>query len=350
MRILVAIPNEYRCLKERFLPTEVIEELEKLGEVIYNPLNRPYTTEELRDALVDIDVLFAGWSTVDIDNEVISKANRLKVIASATGSVAHIKDEIYEKGIIVLSGNSVFAESVAEATVCYMMNSLRDNKYFIVRDGFYWRTDERRPQKGLMDRTVGLVGFGMIAKFVLKMLQPFRVKIKVCSEYASEEELAKHGAEKATLDEIFETCDIVSIHSGLNPNTYHMIDGRLLKKMKDGALLVNTARGSVIDEKALIEELATGRIDAALDVFEEEPPVADSPLRKMDNVTIYPHIAGPTLDRYKYVSLELIRDIALWQKGEKNLTSQITLSYSKNMTRGGFKVVENGKEKVVVGT
>ena len=350
MRILVAIPNEFRCLKERFLPPDVIEELKKLGEVIFNPLNRPYTTEELRDALVDVDVLFSGWSTVDIDAEVISKANRLKVIASATGSVTHIKDEVFNKGIIVLSGNDVFAESVAEATICYMMNSLRENKYFIVRDGFFWRTDERRPRKGLMDRTVGLVGFGMIAKHVLKMLQPFRVKIKVCSQYAHEDELARYGAVKASLDEIFESCDIISIHEGLNPGTYHMIDKKLLQKMKDGALLVNTARGSIIDENALIEELSTGRIDAALDVFETEPPIENSPLRNMDNVTIYPHIAGPTLDRYKYVSLALIHDIARWQNGETELNSQITLSYSKNMTCGGFKVIENGKEKIVVGT
>ena len=315
MRILVAVPNEYRCLKERFLPPEVIEELEKLGEVIYNPLNRPYTTEELRDALVDIDVLFSGWSTVDIDNEVISKANRLKVIASATGSVAHIKDEVYEKGIIVLSGNSVFAESVAEATICYMMNSLRDNKYFIVRDGFYWRTDERRPQKGLMDRTVGLVGFGMIAKFVLKMLQPFRVKIKVCSEYASEEELAKYGAEKATLDEIFETCDIVSVHSAMTEKTKGMIGKKQFDLLKDGAIFINTSRGRVIVEEELIAALKENRFSAVIDVFYNEPLEENSELRTLENVYCVPHMAGPTIDRRPAISVRIADAVCNLENG-----------------------------------
>ena len=114
-----------------------------------------------------------------------------------------------------------------------------------------------------------------------------------------------------------------------------MVKREHLDLMKDGSLLVNTARGAIIDEKELIEVLATGRINAVLDVFEEEPPASDSILRKLKNVTLMPHRGGPTIDRKAYCVPKLISDIKKLASGEKieNLDTFIPLSHISNMTR-----------------
>lgn len=333
LKILVTIPDFQTKIMETFFTDRVRKQLDELGEVIYSNNNHPYTKEELCNALEDIDIVFAGWGTLKYDEEVLAKANKLKVVAYTGGSVHPIvTDALYDKGIVVLSGNTVFAESVAEATLCYIMCSLRNIKHFILKDSG-WKEADEVSEKGIMDRTIGIVGYGMIAKFFLKMLEPFHVTKKICSSYITEEEAAKYGATVATLDEICESCDIISVHAGLNEKNYHLIKEEHFKKMKDGALIVNTARGAVIDEQAMIRELQTGRIYAALDVYEREPLPDDSPLRTMPNVHCFPHIGGPTFDRREYVTMALIKDIKKWMNGETDLECRIVKSYAANMTQ-----------------
>lgn len=337
LRILVTIPNYQTQMMETFFTDRVRKQLEEIGEVIYSDIDHPYTKEELRDALEGIDIAIACWGTQKYDEEVLSKADRLKIVAYAAGSVQPIvTDTIYDRGILLLGGNPVFAESVAEATLCYIMCSLRNIRYFTL-NGPGWRREDEDSEKGIMDRTIGIIGFGMIAKYFCRMLKPFHVNIKICSEYATEEAAAAYGATTASLDEIFETCDIISVHEALNPKTYHMIREEHFRKMQDGALIVNTARGAVIDEEAMVRELASGRINAVLDVYEKEPLDDASPLRTMPNVLCLPHIAGPTFDRREYVMLALIRDIRKWMNGETDLECRIEKSYAANMTREGYR-------------
>jgi phosphoglycerate dehydrogenase-like enzyme len=161
--------------------------------------------------------------------------------------------------------------------------------------------------RGLFDRTVGIVSYGAIAGYLVKLLQPFHCNIKVYSRRALPEELLKeYKMEQVSLEEIFKTCDVISLHTAWNKHTEKMINKELIQSMKDGALLVNTARGQIIDEEALIEELKTGRINAALDVFWKEPLDNDSPLFDLDNVFITPHKGGPTHDRYKSIASNII--------------------------------------------
>ncbi len=334
MKILVTSP--VGIVKDTFFTDRVKKALEEVGEIEYNPYDRHFTPEELRDRLEDKDVVITGWGTPMLTEEVLSKANNLKMLAHTGGSVAdYAAPELYERGIIVLSGNMVFAESVAEACVCYTMASLRDiTRYDAIVKAGGWQGDKPNNTKGIMDRTVGLVGFGMIAKFFAKMLQPFRCKIKIYSSYLTPEEAAQYNATVAPLDEIFETCDIISVHSAQTPKTYHLIGEQQFKKMKDGALIVNTARGSVIDEEAMIRELETGRIFAALDVYETEPLDPDSKLRSMDNVLLLPHMGGPTIDRREYVTLALIDDIKELKEGKTDgFYCQISETYSKYQTQ-----------------
>ena len=132
----------------------------------------------------------------------------------------------------------------------------------------------------------------------------------------TEREREKHFSILDVYKRQFRICDVVSIHSTLIPENYHSIDKALLSTMKAGALLVNTSRGAILDEAALAEVLAEGKIKAALDVFETEPLPLDSPLRKLSNVLLIPHMGGPTIDRRMAVTRYVIDDIEHFLKGE----------------------------------
>ncbi len=334
MNILVTMPKDEK--RDTFFTSISIPELESLGNVTYNPYDRNYTTEELKEALKGIDVVFCCWGSAAYDEEILAAADNLKIIAYCAGSVAGVATPaVYEKGIAMLGANCVFAESVAESCICYTMVGLRRIEHYTsnVRAGL-WREDPFY-NEGIMDRTIGLVGFGAIAKKFVEFLKPYRNKILVYSGHLTDEEAAKYGVQRATLEEVFANSDVVSIHQGLNDRTRHMVKREHLDLMKDGSLLVNTARGAVIDEKEFIEVLKTGRINAVLDVFEEEPPAPDAILRKLKNVTILPHMGGPTIDRRQYCVTKLVDDIKKLMAGEKleNLETYIPLSHVANMTR-----------------
>ncbi len=331
MSILVTIPNG--ITKDTFITEDVKEKLKGFGNVEWNNTESQFSTQELSEKIKDIDVCITGWGTKSFDDDVLKNANKLRLIAHTGGSAGNIgTDSVYNRGIKVLTGNSIYAESVAEGVLAYILSSLRDiplyNKTMHEGGwpsaGFY--------NKGIFDCTIGLVSFGMTAKYLANMLKPFRVKIKVNSRYLTEEAKQQYEVEYASIEEIFSTCEIISIHSPQTPSTYHMIGKELLEMIPDGALLVNTARGSVIDEAALAEELMKKRFKAALDVYEVEPLPADSKLRGLDNVLLMPHMGGPTVDRRKFVTLSLIEDIKRFIKGEP-LQLEISKEYAVNMTK-----------------
>lgn len=308
MNILVTLP--VGDIRSTFFTCDVIEKLNKLGNVVWNKYDRQFTKEELTESIKDIDICFTGWGCQRLDEQVLENAKKLKILAHTGGSVATLVSQaLYERNVKVISGNWVFAESVAEAVIGYSLCSLRDLVFYNneVQSG-RWHNGKYY-NEGILDQSFGLVGFGTVAKYLVKMLRPFRAKVKVYDPYISDDLVEEYGIEKASLEDIFAESKIISLHAAKTPETYHLVDRRLLKMIPDGALLVNTARGSIVDEEALAEELATGRFKAALDVYETEPLPNDSKLRGLKNVVLIPHMGGPTIDRRKYVVLELIKDI-----------------------------------------
>ena len=323
-----------------FFTDRVMARLEQLGTVRYMKFsNTPDDIAALKEQIRDIDVMFTQWgasaANSGFDKEFYSAAKRLKMIAHTGGSVADLINEEMQKreDFVLLSGNRYYAESVAQGTICYMLLSQRrlyETLKETERNGWAHRTTRN---DGLRGKTIGLVSFGMIAKELARMLRVFDCKVKVYSGHGvSAQEQEKYAVEACSLEELFSTCDIVSVHSGLTEKTYHMIDGKLLSMMKDDALLVNTSRGAVIDEAALEKEVKTGRIRAVLDVFEVEPLPLDSGFRNLDNVIIVPHNGGPTIDVRELVTLGLIEDVDRYFHGNGKLENQITMEYAKNMT------------------
>ena len=332
MKILVTKPKG-NDIFNTFFTDKAIKEIEKLGEVKYNPFDREYTREELKEELKDIDVVFTGWGATCYDEELLEKANKLKLIAHTGGSAAAlVSEELSKRNITLLSGNRLYAESVAEGALTYILMAQRkmvENINMTINKGW---PDTYLYTKGLKKKVVGLVGFGMIAKNLARILSVFDVEIKIYSGYLSKEEAEQYNAKVCSLDEIFETCDIISVHSGLNEKNYHLIDKKHLSKMKNDALLVNTARGAVINELDLAEELKTGRVRAILDVYEKEPLPMDSGLRNLNNVILVPHKGGPTTDVREIVTIDLCKDIKRFFEGNKNLIHEISLEYANRMT------------------
>ena len=322
MKVLVCSPkkmmiNTYNRNNPEFtfFSPENVKKIETLfDEVIWNEKDEIFTTEELKEKVKDVDAVITCWGSNTFDKEIIDCAPKLKIIAHLAGTVAWlVTPDVFDKGIMVCGANDrEFSESVAEAALLYSLAKLRNFDYSVrlmrneKAEG--WR--KKKITRGLFDRTVGIVSFGAIAEYFAGLLQPFHCNIKVYSRRPlSQETLDKYNMTQVSLDEIFETCDVISLHTAWNKHTEKMINEKLIKSMKDGAVLVNTARGKIIDEDALIKELKTGRISAALDVFCHEPLCSESILYDLDNVAVLPHQGGPTPDRYPYIAKNMIDDI-----------------------------------------
>lgn len=320
-------------VRESFLPLQVRERLESVAEVEYNAMERNFTPEELKERLRGKDIALTGWGTGLFDETVLEGNDTLRLIAHTGGSVTPVmSDEAYERGIRVISGNEMYAESVAESVIAYALASLRRIPEFIdrTRSGDWYHAGEM--WEGLLDQTVGIIGFGMTSRHLFRMGKAFRLKFKVLEKpYLTSEVQQEYGFTTASLEEIFRTCKIVSLHCGMTKSYYHLVNRRLLEMMPDGALLINTARGPVIDEQALVAELKRGRIKAVLDVYEQEPLPTDSELRSLPNVYSIPHMGGPTFDRRWMIAMALIDDIERLERGEA-LHMEITREYASHMS------------------
>lgn len=329
IKILVSIPDGE--VRDSFFSEEQRVRLERLGCVEWNANAEQYGEEELAEKLRGVDICISGWGNTPFHEKTLKYADKLKLIAHIGGSVRPmVGDAAFERGIRVCSGNRVFAESVAEGVLAYMLCSLRRiGEYEARMAAGEWPS--LIGTRGLLGRSVGLVGYGMIAEYLVKFLKPFGCRIMVSSRHISAEELAEAGIEAAAAEEIFRTCDVVSLHSSLTARTKHSIGADLLNSMKDGALLVNTARGALIDEEALVSVLQERPVWAALDVFETEPLPMDSPLRECERVLLMPHAAGPTADRRYVVTSHVLDDIGRFLNG-KPLDCEIDFARAGTMT------------------
>jgi phosphoglycerate dehydrogenase-like enzyme len=157
-----------------------------------------------------------------------------------------------------------------------------------------WKSDQQSYAHELYNKKVGIVSASMVGRRVIKLLKPFGCDVMVYDPYLGETTRQELGVRLVSLEELFATGDIVSVHAPTTPETEKMIGVQHFKVLRDGALFIQTARNWVLDSAALLAELQTGRIRAVLDVFDEEPLPADDPLRELDNVLLTPHVSGHT--------------------------------------------------------
>lgn len=337
MKSVVSIPNNE--IRKSFLTPENLELLSSMGEVVINPYDgdRQYTEEELSEVLKGADAYFTIWCSPALTEGALKNAKDLKLLVHLGGTVVpFVSDAMWDKGIKALSGNDYFAESVAEGVIAYMLTALRDipNHLDAFTNGHKWNP-KNLSHNGLLDKTIGIVSYGQVSHHLVKMLKPFRCKILIYDIVKiPEEDLKEYNMEQVSLEEVFSKSEIVTVQTPLNKATYHLIGKELFDMLPDGSLFINTSRGSVIDEKALIEALEKNRFRAFLDVYEEEPPKYDeNKLFGLPNVFLMPHKAGPTIDRRAYIAKELIKEAYDYIENGKPLKHEIKREVAEKMSR-----------------
>lgn len=278
------------------------------------------TQEALLDAVAGADYILAG-GRLKISREVLEKADRLRMIQrSGVGLDALDLDAIKEKGIPLYVNQGVNAESVAEHTLLFMLACLRKLPLINsnTKNGI-WKKQEQGVQTAeLKGKTVGIVGMGNIAKTLIGLLKPFQVKILYYnrSQMPTEYEM-ENNMSFVSMDELLKNSDIVTIHCALTPETRNLINYETLGMMRDGAILVNTARGEIVDPVSVAEALRNGKLPfAAFDVHAQEPIQDDYPLKDIENVILTPHVAGVTADSFRTMMHDAFRNIECFDNGE----------------------------------
>jgi len=323
-KILLAVhPKYYGPILEQSVVDELatLGECEQIGVDWSKAGSKEYRADfAARIAASNPEILVICWDTPKLTAETHAKTPNLKYLVNLAGTVRGLVDrECIEKGLLVSNWGTVIARTIAEAALMMILGALRrvttTQFHMHVRKG--WRRSDVRPMS-LFERRVGLHGLGGIARELVTLLKPFGCRIESYSPHAPDETFERLGVvRQPSLRDLYATNDVVSVHAGLTPETRGMVSKDILASMKDGAVLVNTARGAVIDEGALAAELQSGRIHAALDVFEREPPPEDSPLRGLENCMLVPHDAGPTDDRKVDMGRLGLRNLKRYLAGEE---------------------------------
>ena len=290
MNILFSLGNNK--IKKYYAPKHIIDKIEQLGNITYNPYDNPFSKDQLIKAIKDIDIIITHWSCPKIDNSILKYANKLKLIAHGAGSVQGLIDEsVFDENIKVISSNNVMAKYVAESVLSNILTSLQKTIYFtnLMSKGL-WKNmpSDYSIVKSLYNSKVSFIGFGAVGHYLFNLMKPFNINHLIYDPYFNNPNYNISN----NLNEVLAYGDIVTLHASLTDETIRMLDSENLKFIKDGALFINTARGQIVNEKALIEQLDSKRISASLDVYENEPLESNNILRNLNNVIALPHISG----------------------------------------------------------
>ncbi|MEU9203521.1 hydroxyacid dehydrogenase [Streptomyces sp. NPDC048332] len=279
--------------RDALFPRAAIERLTGLVDI------EPHVVAEDFDqvpGLEAVEILITSWGCRPLDDTVLARMPALKAVVHAAGSVKHhVTEACWDRGLLVSTAAAANAVPVAEYTLAAILFA---NKRVLEIGGLYRRHRNtldwaaRFPGFGNYRRTVGLVGASLVGRRVLELLRPHDVDILLADPHLDPGTARAMGARLVELDELLAVCDVVSLHAPALPETYHLLDARRLSLLRDGATLVNTGRGCLVDTEALTAEASSGRIHAVLDVTEPEVLPAASPLYSLPNVLLTPHIAG----------------------------------------------------------
>jgi phosphoglycerate dehydrogenase-like enzyme len=318
-KVAILVPdvwvNKVICPKDR-------ERMEK----IFDLQARDFQSGDIpaqKELLAGADACISGWGTNQLTEDTLDAAPHLKIIAHAAGSVKPIiSDAVWDRSIAVTSSAPAIAIGVAEHTLGLMLSAMKRSYWFntIAHNGG-WRDEGQLGRiVEMFGITIGVAGAGYVGRHLIKLLHNFDVDILLYDPFVSDEDAGRLGVTKAeTMEDLMSRADILSLNAPSLPSTHHMVNAGNLKLLKDGALLINTARGTLIDEVALYEELKTGRITACLDVTDPEPPAVDNPLRGLENVVLTPHIAGAAANNLFRLGNLAMREVELFFAGKSAL-------------------------------
>lgn len=302
MNILVVSPE--------YFPEEVLAELKSFATVDAKKLSR----EKLLNEIENYDAVLTRVD-VNFDKEILEKASNLKVIGSATTGIDHIDAEYANyRGIKIINLSGAHTVPTAEHTFSLILALVRKIPwaYESLKKGEWDR--KRFFGTQLEGKTLGTIGFGKIGSRVARYAKSFGMNVLTYDPYINKELANEIGVSVTTLDDVLQNSDIITIHAFLSPETRRMINTETLARMKSSALLINPARGEIVDTEDLLDALRNKKIaGAALDVFEEEPLTPDSKLieyaKTNDNLLITPHIAASTKESVRIAAEEIAQKV-----------------------------------------
>jgi D-3-phosphoglycerate dehydrogenase/(S)-sulfolactate dehydrogenase len=269
--------------------------------------------DELERIIGDYDGL-AVRSATKVTARLLEKATRLKVVGRAGVGVDNVDLEAAtRRGVVVMNTPGGSSVTVAELTVAHMLALARHvaQATASVKGG---RWEKKKFQgRELAGKTLGVVGIGNIGSIVVDRCRAMKMRVIAYDPFISAEAAAKLGVTQVTLDELWPQADVISLHVPLTEQTRNLVSAEVLARMKRGALLVNCARGGLVDERALAGALASGQLGgAALDVFEKEPPPQDHPLFALDGFTCTPHLGASTEEAQAAVAVAVAEQLAAY--------------------------------------
>lgn len=294
--------------------------LEKLANApvdIVNLRGKGMGDPDFVQALQTADVVLCG-NDLKVDDAMLDKAPRLKAVAKQGAGLDTVDiAAATARGIVVFHTPGVNNQAVADHTFALILALARRILFCdrSLREGRWEHTKIMGLE--IWEKTLGLLGLGAIGRCVALRAKGFAMKVVAYDPYWPEDFAQEHGIARLEINEVLASADIVSLHLPLTPETRNLIDAKALASMKPGAILVNAARGGVVNESDLYQALKSGRLaGAGLDVFEHEPPTA-SPLLELDNVVLTPHTAAFTHEAMNKMNHVIVDQIIDWAAGRK---------------------------------
>lgn len=307
-------------LAGRLFDERARQRVEQGARVDWDLVLDDFAAPPARGALADAEVLLSGWGCPPLTRDVLDLAPRLRAVVHAGGSIKHqATDACWERGVRFSTAAAANALPVAEYTVAMVLLANKGvhemaGRYARERAAAPWI--ERFPHVGNYRKRVGIVGASTIGRRVLELLRPFDLDLVVSDPYLTEAGAAALGARLAPLDDLVAGSDVVSLHAPALPETRHLMDARRLALLRDGATLINTARGALVDTAALTATVLARPVHAVLDVTCPEVLPADSALYDAPRVVLTPHVAGSMGTELLRLGELAVEEVLRFSRGE----------------------------------
>ncbi|WP_084734585.1 hydroxyacid dehydrogenase [Actinophytocola xinjiangensis] len=247
----------------------------------------------LADALPGTEILVTGWGLPALGAELLDRAPNLRLVAHLGASVKFlVTEELFARGVRVTQAGQAMARPVAEVALAFTLSLLHQLPRFdhALHTGARWAAAEQAPARHeILDCPIGVVGASRTGRAYLDLVRALGARVSISDPHCTDEPVLP-------LEDLLTSSRIVALHAPVLPETHHLLGARELALLPDGAGVVNTARSWLVDERALLAELRTGRLDAALDVFDDEPLPPDHEFRRLPNVLLTPHQAAGTVE------------------------------------------------------
>jgi phosphoglycerate dehydrogenase-like enzyme len=303
--------------REAILGAETETALGSFAEIIDMPGVR-LTEKHLPRLLADAEACLTSWETPPLSKAALDAAPHLKLIAHAAGTIKRlVPEDAFSRGIRVSQATHHLATALAEHVVAQALLCLqrlhRDD--LLVRGGNWIDVAHRKRRRLLGARHVGIWGMGRAGRAAAALFAGFGCSISYYDPVADTGG-EPPGTRVSSLEALFGSADLLVLLAPLLPETAGAVDGAMLSRLPDGAVLINAGRSRLADEAALIAELQSGRIVAAVDVFDSEPPPANHPLFGLDNVVLSPHVGGHTAETHRRQGRDMVDEARRFFAGE----------------------------------